>query len=217
MKLDKTDALLLVKLITIAAAHTELDECVTDLEARLDDFILNGNEDQDECEDEDCCDSSDHCEEDDEESEEDEGDAEEASGEEDEEESGEEEDEEDPKDSDDDESDKEELETDGDVDAADLHELKPVKAVVVSSSQGDVDDEVTIEFEETETLDGTQCDLIVNGGQIVGPVTHVRRKADELHVAVGDSKNREWHRFSVSRFPKGWSDVLHLEELVEVV
>ena len=55
------------------------------------------------------------------------------------------------------------------------------------------------------------------GGEPIGPITHVRRKGTELHVAESVKHgSRNWHRFHVSRFPKGWADALPLDDLVEV-
>ncbi len=99
-----------------------------------------------------------------------------------------------------------------------LHDLKVAKGKVISSSVGEPDNEVTLEFENTEGVGidvcDNVCDLLVNGDPI-GPITHVRRTGTELHVADNNS-GRTWHRFYVARFPKGWADELPLDNLAEV-
>lgn len=210
MKLSKEQALDLVKILThyqtlapdgdVADAHG--------LCCDLEEYVLRGDEDEEET--------------DDEEDEEDDGADEEDSGEEDAEEPDESEDEEgdeadDEGEEDDDEgpADEEELDVDSYAYSGDLHDLKPAKAKIISSSVGDPDDEVTLEFEHTEGDDANVCDLLV-GGEPIGPITHVRRKGSELHVAESNSGERAWHRFHVSRYPKGWADALPLDDLVEV-
>lgn len=212
MKLSKEQALDLVKIL----AHYEVvtdspiqDVDSSDLRRDLEEFILEGAED---C-DEDCCSDE---EDDDEETEDDSDEEEEDSSEEDEEddeESGE--DEESSEEDDDDDPEEEDLNADIYVLGSDLHGLKVAKGKIISSSAGDPDDEVTLEFENTEDDEANVCDLLVDG-QPLGPITHVRRKGKELHVAESNAGSRAWHRFEVTKFPKGWADVLPLDQLAEV-
>lgn len=222
MKLTKEQALDLVKVLS----HYQTLESTVDAPTvyatlgSLEKFLLGDNEDLDSCEADDCCDHTDG--DDDEEDEEDDEAGEGSSEEEDDEESDESEDDEG------DEADDEGEEVDGEGDdedelspdsyalGGDLHDLKVAKAKIISSSIGEPDDEVTLEFEFTAGGDDDSlCDLLVSG-EVVGPITHVRRKGQELHVAENNSGERAWHRFHVSRFPKGWADTLPLDELIEI-
>lgn len=221
MKLTKEQALDLIKVLS--HYETLVGSCPIDSPTRyatlgsLQEFVLG--------EDEDSCEADDDCEDeetDDEEDEEDDGEDEEDSSEEDDPESDESEDEEgdeadDAGEEDDDGSAAAEEELDPDAYAlgSELHDLKVAKAKVISSSVGDPDDEVTLEFEHTEGDDADICDLLVSG-EPVGPITHVRRKGTELHVAENNGGSRNWHRFHVARFPKGWADALPLGDLVEI-
>lgn len=226
MKLTKAQSLDLVKVLShyetlvgdAGIAHVDVGGLCADLE----DFVLNGSdEDEDACEAEDC--DHDHEGDDDEEDEEDEDSDEDDSEEEDSEEPDESEDGE--GDEADDESEEADEEGDGDAEeeldadsyalGSDLHDLKIAKAKIINSSVGDPDDSVTLEFEHTEGDDADVCDLLVSG-EPVGPIVYVRRKGNELHVAEGSDDDRTWHRFSVPRFPKGWADALPLDDLVEI-
>lgn len=210
MKLSKEQALDLVKILihyqTLAPCGDVAD--VHGLRRDLEKYILGGDEDEEET-------NNEKDEEDDETDEED-------SGEEDVEEpdkskdgEGDEADDEGEEDDDDGLADEEALCVDSYVYSGDLHDLKPAKAKIISSSVGDPDDEVILEFEHTDGDDANVCDLLVSG-EPIGPITHVRRKGNELHVAENNSGERAWHRFHVSRYPKGWADVLPLDDLVEV-
>lgn len=204
MKLSKEQALDLVKILTHYQTWV-LDSGVANARGlcRLfEEYILKGDEDEEETDEED--------EEDDEAPEED-------SGKEDAEKSDESEDEEgDEAHEDEEDSDEEELDIDSYVFSGDLHDLKPAKAKIISSSVGDPDDEVTLEFEHNEDDDGDcSCDLLVTG-EPIGPITHVKRKGTELHVAETSNGSRAWHRFHVSKFPKGWASTLMIDELTKV-
>ena len=214
MKLNKEQALDLIKVLshydTLIGTSGVDAPTLRATQGRLEKFVLG---------EDDCCDHAE--EDDDEEDEEDEEADEDSASEEDEEESRK------PKDDEGDEADDESEEADGDgdddeeeleVDAyvlgSELHDLKVAKAKIISSSVGDPDDDVTLEFENTEDDNSSICDLLVSG-EAVGPITHVRRKGSELHVAENNG-GRTWHRFHVSRFPKGWADTLTLDDLHEV-
>ena len=221
MKLTREQALDLVKILshyqTLAPDNGvgDADGLCSDLE----EFVLSGSDEDDDAAE----DSDDEEGDDDEEDEEDEDSDEDDSEEEDPEEPDESEDDEgdeadDESEEDDGEGDgdsEEELETDSYALGRDLHDLKVAKGKIISSSVGDPDDVVTLEFEHTEGDDADVCDLLVNGDP-VGPIVYVRRKGSELHVAEGSDDDRTWHRFNVSRFPKGWADVLPVDDLVEV-
>lgn len=226
MKLTKEQALDLIKVLSHYQALDQRNVCAPTVHATLgslERFVVGEEEEEDEddldsAEADDCCDHS-HGDDDEEEQEDDEAD-EDPSEEEDDEESDEQEDDEgDEADDEGEEADGEGDDEDLDVDSyalgADLHDLKVAKAKIISSSLGDPDDEVTLEFENTEGDDADVCDLLVNGDPI-GPITHVRRKGTELHVAEDNSGERSWHRFHISRFPKGWTDALPLDDLVEI-
>lgn len=223
MKLTKEQALDLVKVLSHYQALDTRSVDAPTVHATLGSLekFLVGEEEDDDLDsgeaDEDCCDHSDG--DDDEEEQEDDEADEDSSEEEDDEESDEQEDDEGDEADDegeeaDGEGDDEELDPDSYALGADLHDLKVAKATIISSSVGDPDDEVTLEFENTDGEDVNVCDLLVNGDAI-GPITHVRRKGTELHVAENNG-GRAWHRFHVSRFPKGWADALPLDDLIEI-
>lgn len=220
MRLNKEQALDLIKVLSHYQALDTRSVCAPTVHATLgslERFVVGEEEDLDSGEADDCCDHSDG--DDDEEEQEDDEADEGSSEEEDDEESDEQEDDEgDEADDSGEEADgegDEELEVDSYGLGADLHDLKVAKGKIISSSLGDPDDEVTLEFENTEGDDADVCDLLVNGDPI-GPITHVRRKGTELHVAENNSGERSWHRFHISRFPKGWTDALPLDDLVEI-
>lgn len=213
MKLNKEQALDLIKVLshydTLCGTSGVDAPTLHATQGELERFVLGEDEedeeetDDEEVEEDDEADEDSSEEEDDEESDEsedDEGDEADDEGEEDDGES--------------DDDPEEELDVDAYALGSDLHDLKVAKGKVISSSVGDPDDEVTLEFEHTEDDDSSVCDLLVNG-EPIGPITHVRRKGTELHVAENNG-GRTWHRFHVSRFPKGWADALSLDDLHEV-
>lgn len=108
----------------------------------------------------------------------------------------------------------------GDLDAElsisprELSELKPLKKVWYRSagSQG------TIEFRFYQR--GTMSDLVFNsddGGVVmirIDDLTYLKRHSStELHVRDGAG---EWHVFDVKRFTGDWIDTLPIHELIEV-
>lgn len=113
--------------------------------------------------------------------------------------------------------DDEQLGPDSFVPRANLYDLKVAKAKIISSSSGDPDDEVTLEFKNTERS-AAFCDLVVNGyGKHIGPITRMRRSRTRLHVEEDNSGNRTWHHFYVPKFPDDWIDVIPLNNLVKRV
>lgn len=211
MKINKEEALVLAKILhqnlgpygLAAVDKSEFQEALEDLAARVDEFLVYG--DEEEAEEHECCD---HGEEDDDEGDEDLGEEEEDSGEEDEEddeESGEDEESSEEDDGDYPEDEEEELNADSYVGGEELHALKSAK-----SSDGAVEFEHAVDDDHS---DEDHVDLLVDGYTELSNITHVRRKGKELHVRDGAG---DWYTFSIPRFPKGWSDVLPLDELVEV-
>lgn len=231
MKLTKEQALDLIKVLShyetlVGSSAIESPTRYATL-GKLEEFVLSDDKEEDDDDldsaeaDDDCCDHAGG--DDDEEDEEDDEEDEDSDDEEDEEESGESEDDEgdeaddegEEADGDGDDDEEEELDVDAYVLGSDLHDLKVAKAKIISSSVGDPDDEVTLEFEHTAGDSADVCDLLVSG-EPVGPITHARRKGTELHVAENNGGSRNWHRFHVARFPKGWADTLPLDDLCEV-
>lgn len=204
MKLTKEQALDLVKVLSHYGTFTDVVNVnVSGLCSELEDYVLSDGEEVEE-------------ETDDEEDEEDTAAAEGPSGEEDEEEPREQEDDEGSEAAsageEADEQGDEELYPDCAVHASTLHDLKAVKAKVISSSVGDPDDEVRLEFEECDS----ECDLLVDGDPTCR-VQYVRRSGTELHVAeLTEQGLRNWHVFGVLKFPKEWTAALPVGELVEV-
>lgn len=203
MKLTKQQALDLVKVLSHYETSTvQVDADVRSLRCDLEEFVLAKEETDEEAD------------------EEGEGAGEEADDEEDEEERSEQED--DASDEADDAG--EEADEEGDdeeptgyVRGDDLHALKPCKGQVVSSGVGDPDADVVIEFEHVSCGRETNVDVLINDGEdFIGPVTLIRRKGAELHIAEELDGNVTWHRFAVSRFPKGWADALPVNQLIEV-
>jgi hypothetical protein len=204
MRISKQDALALAKVLHQHVDHcyasdsdkSEHQETLEDLAERVDSYLVHGVED-------DCCDDErEEEEEEDEEAEDDDEDEEDSSeegDEEDDEDEGEGDESSDSDDEDDDEDEEEDLSADAECASGDLHDLPAVKA-----KQG------AVEFEAVEEGD---CDLLLDGGT-EHSVTHLRRKAKELHVRDADGK---WHVYNVSRFSKGWSALLPLDELVELI
>lgn len=204
MELTKRQALDLVKVLShYETSNEQVDADVRGLRCDLEDFVLAEEETTDEEADEEA-----------------EGEDEEAADEEDEEECSEQEDDEG------DEADDASEETDegGDreepssyVGGDDLHGLKACKGQVISSSVGEPDDDVLIEFEHVAAGRETNVDVLINDGEdFIGPVTLIRRMGTELHLAEELDGALTWHRFAVSRFPKGWANVLPVNELVGV-
>lgn len=219
MKINKEEALVLAKLLhqhdsrsypsALAgdAEKTDFQNTIEDLCERLDDFLVYGEEETDDEEDEhECCDHGEE-EEDDDEGDEDLGEEEEDSSEEDEEddeESGEDEESSEEDDGDDSE-DEEELDVDSYAGGDDLHALKAAKLTNGS-----------LEFEYVTGDDHSEkdhVDLVVDGYTELEDITHLKRKGKELHVRDCEGG---WSIYDVERFPKGWADVLPLDELVEV-
>jgi hypothetical protein len=213
MKISKKDALVLAKILhqhlgpyglaSSDADKSEFQDTLEDLSARVDEFLVYGEVADDERKHDCCVDKDEEEKYDDDETEDDGDEEEEDSGEEDEEDNeGEGEDEESSEEDDDDDSEEEELNVDSYVAAGKLHDLKAVKT-----------EAGTVEFEALEDRDDDGvCDLLVDG-YTEHSVTHVRRQGKELHVrdAYG-----EWHVYYVSKYPKGWTDVFPLGELVEI-
>jgi hypothetical protein len=203
MKISKKDALDLVKVLT----HYQTFDQLVNVDVRglcqdLEEFVLerDGEDDYEEDERDD-----EEVEEDDKEKDEEELDEQE--------------------DGESDEDDGEGEEDDGEGEAAyvttgvNLSNLKRVKARVISTSDTDfeVDDPVTISFESD--VYSSDVNLIVETDDLrssIGPISYVKRMGSELHVAEGWQSSRTWHRFGVSKFPKGWATELPLDELVEV-
>ena len=94
-----------------------------------------------------------------------------------------------------------------------LHDLSAVQAIAVGSSVARPNDEVTIEFEHV-TLNVT--DMLVNGIP-VNNVTFIRRtEENDLLVAERHDGSLAWHRFHVQGYPKGWTELLPVEDLIEI-
>lgn len=201
MKISKEEALELVKILH---PHTDFDgpksshqRVLEKIQDRLTDYLVN--------DDEECCDH-----------EEEEGDDAEAEDEyEDEEDSSEEGDEEDDEDEDegkesseeddDDDSEDEEDSADITVYGDELHALK-----ACTTSDG------ALEFEHVIDEDGEeedQVDLLLDGAVYVEKVVRIRRKGKELYVYDDEGSS---HQFDVSKFPKGWADLLPIGDLAEV-
>jgi hypothetical protein len=209
MRINKEEALALAKVLHTQQGYnpeekSDFEVTLADLAERIDSYLVHGDEDDccdDVCEEEDPEDEEDEEEEEDEEAEDDsdeEEDPAEEGDEEDDEDEGEGDESSDSDDEDDDEDEEEDLDADATCASGDLHDLTAAKA-----KQG------AVEFEAVE--EGC-CDLLVDGGT-EHSVTHLRRKGKELHVR---DDGGEWHVYNVSRFPKGWSKLLPLDELVEV-
>lgn len=224
MKITKEDALILVKLLhaydsrsyAVPAGKTEFQETVEDLCERLDDFIVNGEEDDDDysesCHDGSCidCSEQEEDEEDDDEGDEDDDEEEEDSGEEDEEddEESDEDEESSEEDDGDDSEDEEELNADSYARGDELHALKAVK-----STDGSVEFELVEDDSKEDEPVELHVDLLVNGYTELESVTHVRRKGKELHVRDGEG---EWYTFDVTKFSKDWIAAFPVGDLVEV-
>lgn len=213
MKITKEDALALAKILhpltdyaspVASSEKSDFQETIEDLAERVQDFLLNGEEEDEECEHE-CC--ADEGEADDDEGDEDLDEEEEDSSEEDEEddeESDEDEESSEEDDGDDSEDEEEDLEPDCYVRGDELHELK---AAPLAAEEGGV------EFELTDDGDEAEVNLVIAGYTEVEGITHIRRKGKELHVRDGYGN---WSEFEVTKFPKGWADALPLDELAEV-
>lgn len=110
----------------------------------------------------------------------------------------------------------EESATESYVLGTELHGLKPVEAKVIGSSVATQDDEVMLEFECTPGRDLNVTDLLISG-MAINNVTFVRRtEENELLVAEHYNGDLAWHRFYVPKFPEGWTELLPVEDLIEI-
>lgn len=110
----------------------------------------------------------------------------------------------------------EEFEVDGTVFNSDLNALTLVQGRIKTSSLGDPDDKVTLEFEDA---DFDRVDLVVNGGQRIEEIGFVKRTGNELHVAECTSGpgNHVWHVFGVNKFPRDWLQLMGAGCLYRVI
>ena len=206
MKLTKEEALDLIKIFVhyeSLCAEKNVDPVgknnISVLGDALEEFVLTNEEE--EYEDEEV--------EEDEES--DEGDVEEEDYEEDEEDDDSEEEscEDDEEDDESSEEDCDALYADYSLDPAALTELKRISARIVSSSVGEPDDQVKLEFDTYGT--NNLLDLLIDKGEIViGPITYIRRSSDEISFAEENTGERTWHTFGVSKFHPSWTKLIKL-------
>ena len=206
MKLTKQEVLDLIKVLThyevLTPATAPRVSCRTNIEVlqdALEDYILENedeekneeltdDEDEDDIEDEETESEEESCEGDDE-------DDEEALGYED---SREEDDE------DDSEDDEEEIVAEHDCKCSSLKGLCSVKAVIINAQYGEPEDKVSIQF---SPYSRAIVDLNINDDGAIGPVTYIKRTADELHVADCNG-SVTWHSFYVKKFPKSWTKAI---------
>lgn len=97
--------------------------------------------------------------------------------------------------------DEQELEPDSSASGQELHNLKAVK------SQG-----VALEFEGIDEDEGSRVYVLVDSYP-EHIATHIRRLSKSISIR---DEFDTWRTYNVSRFPKGWADLLPLGELVEV-
>ena len=212
MKINAHEALALAKVLhghvgdDYHASSSDEDKSdfrltLEELAERIDDYLVNGDADEDD-EAEDCCEkvTYDDEEDEDEEAEDDDEEEEDPADEGDEEDDEDEGEGEEPSEEDDDEADEEDLECDDYVTPGQLHDLTAAKG-----KKG------ALEFEDTEEPDSVQ--LLLDGGIEHEEVTHLKRVSKELHVRTTDGA---WIVYQVARFPKGWAAVLPLDSLVRV-
>jgi cobalamin biosynthesis protein CobT len=149
---------------------------------------------------EDCGEEEEDEESDDETAEDDDEEEEDSSSEEDEEDDeGEGEGEESSEEDDEDDGEDEDLDTDFVVATIDLVDVLKLK-----TEQG------TLTFEE----DAVGVNLVRDGDEVeMRDVTHMKRFGKELHVRDSEA---QWEVYDVKRFPKAWTELLPLEQLVEV-
>lgn len=82
----------------------------------------------------------------------------------------------------------------------DLHDLKPVKAKIVSSSFGQPDEVVTLEFENADE----NTYLIVNGEQS-GYLLQFRQDGSVIEVKeVLETGDAVWHKFDIIKMTDEW-------------
>lgn len=82
----------------------------------------------------------------------------------------------------------------------DLHDLKPVKAKIISSSFGQPDEVVTLEFENADE----NTYLIVNGEQS-GYLLQFRQDGSVIEVKeVLATADTAWHKFDIIKMPDEW-------------
>lgn len=99
---------------------------------------------------------------------------------------------------------------------SELHALSAIQATAIGSSWVQPDEEVTLEFEFTSGPGVNVTDLLVNG-RAIDDVTYIRRtEENELLVAERYDGNLVWHRFHVQSYPKGWTELLPVEDLIEI-
>lgn len=110
----------------------------------------------------------------------------------------------------------EEPEVDGSAFNSDLNCLTLLQGRIKTSSLGDPDEKVTLEFEDA---DFDRVDLVVNGGDRIEEIGYVKRTGNELHVAEcgGEPGNHVWHVFGVNKFPRDWLQLMGAGCLYRVV
>jgi len=108
------------------------------------------------------------------------------------------------------------LETDGCIFNSDLNSLTLLQGRIKTSSLGEPDEKVTLEFEDA---DFDRVDLVVRGSQRIEEIGFVKRTGNELHVAecAGEPGNHVWHIFGVSKFPRDWLQLMGAGCLYQVV
>lgn len=101
----------------------------------------------------------------------------------------------------------EEFETDGTVCNSDLNALGLLQGRICSSRVGNVDDKVSLEFEDADV---GRVDLIVDGFERIKEIGFVKRTGTEIHVAeyMNSSIHVVWHVFGVNKFPRDWLRLL---------
>ncbi len=99
---------------------------------------------------------------------------------------------------------------------SELHDLVALQATAIGSSVARQNAEVTLEFECNSAPGVNVTDLLVNG-IAVDDVTFIRRtEENELLVAERYDGCLAWHRFHVPKFPKSWTELLPVEDLIEI-
>jgi len=99
---------------------------------------------------------------------------------------------------------------------SELHDLSAIQATTISTSVVQTPTEVTLEFECTLAPGVSVTDLLVNG-HAIDDVTFIRRtEENELLVAERYDGDLAWHRFHVPKFPKSWTELLPVEDLIEI-
>jgi hypothetical protein len=121
------------------------------------------------------------------------------------------------------EEDFEDEKVDCEVYRSDIVDLPKCSAIVVQSSEFDVNEKVKIEFDHVVPSDSGATLLLVthkDSQRYIEPILFLKRRGNEIIIGETNQKYgrvKEWHTFEVTKFPKQWTKLIPVDKLVEIV